>query len=122
MAITLKSHGFKFGRPNANIYIDVSYFQNPWREKEIAEEKNKEKRKEKIFDFMVGQEGCSEVLLGTISLISAYHKIYPEENFQVALCCSAGEFRSPAMVELLSKMLNSRKIEHRIEHSEYSKI
>lgn len=120
--ITLKSHGFKFGRPHANMYFDVSYFKNPWRDETIRTALDSAKRKELIIAFMTNQEGCKDYVDSIATMIQTLHVLYPSENLQIALCCSAGEYRSPAMVELLSKELEDRDIFHTVKHSEYSKI
>jgi len=122
MAITLKSHGFKFGRPHANMYFDVSYFKNPWRDEEIRHEFDDVKRREMIVSFMTQQEGCYKYIESMAGMIATLNEIYPNENLQIALCCSAGEYRSPAMVELLSDTLSRKGIIHTVKHSEYSKI
>ena len=49
--IYLLSWGFKFGRPPANFAFDVSYFKNPWREKELRNGKE-----EDIIEFMKKQK------------------------------------------------------------------
>ena len=43
--ITLKSHGFKYSRPDTNIVFDVSYFVNPWRDETIRNETNPAQRR-----------------------------------------------------------------------------
>jgi RNase adaptor protein for sRNA GlmZ degradation len=118
--ITLKSHGFKFSRPDANIVFDVSYFANPWRDKEIREEINAEDRKQKVIEFMCKQEGAYELADNIAELIKQYDNLFPNENIQIALACSAGEYRSPAMVEIVAKLLG--KTNYKIIHNENSKI
>lgn len=120
--ITIKSHGFKFSRPEANIIFDVSYFINPWRDPEIRDHKgSKEELKDKINAFMVKQEGVYDFAKGIADLLVQYGKLFPNENIQVAICCSAGEYRSPAMVEIVSKLMGSRT-NHKVQHSPNSKL
>ena len=120
--ITLKSHGFKFGRPEANYYFDVSFFKNPWRDEAIRKEENREVRKELVVSFMKNQEGVYEIVREISLIIANMNKAFPGENLIVALCCSAGEYRSPAMVEMISEKINGFGVVHSIEHSKYSKI
>ena len=119
--ITLKSHGFKFSRPEANIVFDVSYFANPWREKDIREEKDAYTRKQRILEFIRKQPGAYEFAQDISTVIQRYYELFPGENIIVALCCSAGEYRSPAMVEMVNLLL-SKNVDRIIKHSENSKI
>lgn len=120
MAITLKSHGFKYSRPDANYVMDVSFFINPWRDKKIRDEQDKDKRKKLIMKFMEEQEGVGQFVSRVSSLLRMLSLMLPDENIQVAICCSAGEYRSPAIVEMISENLG--KVPHTIIHSINSKI
>lgn len=118
--ITLKSHGHKFSSPECNFKFDVSFFANPWRDKKIREEKDTEKRKQLIMKFMEDQEGAESFISRVSSLLRFLSTILPDENLQVAICCSAGEYRSPAIVEMISTELG--KTPHKVIHSPNSKI
>lgn len=120
--ITLMSWGHKYGNPPANFKFDVSYFKNPWREKEIRDCKDKYKRKQKIIEFMKNQEGVETIIVHISGMIALYGLLFPGENMSVAICCSAGEFRSPAIVELVGKELSKRKVRYVISHSKESLI
>ena len=120
--ITLKSHGFKFSRPEANFVFDVSYFKNPWRDEEIRNELNRDARKELVVSFMKNQAGVTPFVNNLASLLSVLDTTFEDENIVIALCCSAGEYRSPAMVEMVSKELFVRNVSHKIIHSPNSKI
>ena len=104
--ITLKSHGFKFSRPEANFVFDVSYFANPWRDKGIRECEDAEERKIKVIAFMQDQSGVYSIAKQIAEFIRTMDLLFPNENMQIAICCSAGEYRSPAMVELIEMVLN----------------
>lgn len=120
--ITLMSWGHKYGQPNANYKFDVSYFANPWRDKEIKEEKDAFKRKELVMKFMNDQEGVALYVDRICSILRLMHLLYPEENHVVAFCCSAGEYRSPVFAELVGKHLKEINLEHKIIHTSNSKI
>ncbi len=104
------------------MYFDVSYFKNPWRDENIRHEFDDVKRRERILAFMTEQDGCRMYVHSIAVMIETLNSLYPNENLQIALCCSAGEYRSPAMVELLSRILTELGIIHNVQHSEYSKI
>ncbi len=118
--ITLMSWGHKYGAPPANFKFDVSYFKNPWREKEIRDLQDKGKRKKKIIEFMKNQEGVESIVTHISEVVALYSFLFPNENICVAICCSAGEFRSPAMVELIGQELSKKEIKHAINHSKES--
>lgn len=120
--ITLKSHGFKFSRPEANYYFDVSFFKNPWRDEKIRNEKSKEKRKKLILGAMTTQPSCDAFVDAVSMMLRTIHNEFPDENIQVAFCCSAGEYRSPAIVELVAEELKKFKINTVISHSKNSKV
>jgi len=114
------SWGHKYGAPPANFKFDVSFFKNPWREKEIRNLKDKGKRKKKIIEFMKNQEGVGSIVERISDTVTLYNSLFPEENLYVAICCSAGEFRSPAIVELVGEELSKKKIKHVVSHSKES--
>ena len=120
--ITLMSWGNKFGSPPANFKFDVSYFKNPWRDEEIKNEKDKEIRKSMVIQFMSSQKGVLEFTETVAWMIRNIDKTFPDENVVVALCCSAGEYHSPAMVLLLDHALNKLQVKSIIRNSLESKI
>jgi RNase adaptor protein for sRNA GlmZ degradation len=122
--ITIKSHGFKFSRPEANIVFDVSYFKNPWREEEIKEKGLlPNQRRKLVLEFMKGQKGVNDLVVMITNVLWTYQCNFPNENIQVAICCSAGEYRSPAIAELIGERLSSLyQTEFIIKHSDNSKI
>ena len=118
--ITLMSWGHKYGYPPANFKFDVSYFKNPWREKEIRDCQDKDERNKKIIEFMKNQKGAETIVINISEVIALYSLLFPDEHICVAICCSAGEFRSPAIVELIGKELSKRKVKYVISHSKES--
>lgn len=116
------SHGHKYGQPNANYKFDVSFFANPWRDKAIRAEKDAHKRRQMIMKFMKEQEGMGVFVDRICSVIRLLHLLYPEENNVFAFCCSAGEYRSPAIAEMVAEHLKSINVEHKVIHGDNSKI
>lgn len=101
--IYLFPHGFKFGTPHANVTFDVSYFKNPWR----SQEKN-------IAEFLSKEDNWADMMEAITNVISIYNQISKDSNVRVAICCSAGEHRSPQAVREISKLLKQRKIKHKV--------
>ena len=120
--ITLKSHGFKYSRPDANIVFDVSYFVNPWRDETIRNETNPAQRRKKILEFMNAQTGIAEFVKNVTETLFTYHTLFPNENLQIAFCCSAGEYRSPSMVEMVAEELRKKGVEVVVVQSVNSKL
>lgn len=120
--ITLMSWGHKFGNPPANYKIDCSFFKNPWRDATIMQEKNPLDRKELILSFMKIQRGMPEFIASVYLLIQTVNDFFPDENLTIAICCSAGEFRSPAIVEMIGEQLNKKNIPFIIKQNENSKL
>lgn len=121
--ITITSHGFKYGRPDANIYFDVSYFINPWRDLKIRKEQDPEKRYKMILEHMLNQENVENMVRYYSYLLSGYEDSFPGENIRVAFCCSAGEYRSPAIAHLVyNKLKKKYKADVELEEGEFSKM
>lgn len=120
--ITIQSFGFKYGKPEANIILDVSYFINPWRDASIRDEIDPVLRRQKIFSFMMSQKGIQDFIPRMVELLATYDKLFPQENIQVAFCCSAGEYRSPAIAELVHDKLKEQGVYCVLKVNNNSKI
>jgi len=120
--ITLMSWGFKFSRPEANFSFDVSFLKNPWREKEIRNENNKEFQSKLIKKFMEAQQETMEFATNIVNMIMFLNTYFKDETIKIAICCSAGEYRSPAVCQIVSEMLEEIGVEHLLEQSEQSKL
>lgn len=114
--ITIKSHGFKFSRPEANIVFDVSFFKNPWRDKEVRV------NRKKIIEFVRGQKESENIIKNIVETLRSYEESFPGENVQVAICCSAGEFRSPVIADMVYHDLKALKVDCKLIQSPNSKI
>ena len=112
--ITLMSWGHKFGKPEANFIFDVSFLKNPWREGL--------KDRKAIIQYMVEQKEFDKLIFYFIKIIECYNEFYPNENLVFAFCCSAGEYRSPVVVEILGDLLKEYKVPHKIIQNKYSKL
>lgn len=114
--IILKSWGFKYGEPEANFKFDVSYLKNPWRT-ELRDSNKKE-----LMEFMEKQNEFETMSIMYSNIIYNLYKMYPDETLIFSFCCSAGEYRSPLMVEKIKDLLNKLNVPSNIKHSSYSKI
>ena len=115
--ITLISWGHKFGMPVSNFKFDVSFLKNPWRDPKLKRAEISEIRK-----FMEHQEGFRELIDSFVNLIVTYNRLFPGEDLRFAFCCSAGEFRSPSVVQAVHDRLKILGVFSTIEHSKESRL
>jgi len=88
----------------------------------VRQEADSVEKRNKILAFMLKQEGVEKFVNSTSGLLATYNQLFPDENLQVAFCCSAGEYRSPAMVELVHNRLQELGILSLVKQSPNSKL
>lgn len=110
--ITLFSHGFKYGSPRANFVFDVSYLKNPWRDPKLrgSSVSARKKLRPQMAKFMDAQPEYSEYCKKIADVVSMLDRLFPGEDIRIAICCSAGEYRSPMVVEGVKKLLRKNNI------------
>ena len=69
---------------------------------------------------MKQQKGVDKFTDNLVQMLVDLNEQFGEEEIKIAICCSAGEYRSPAIVELIGKELSKRKIKYAINHSKES--
>jgi len=111
--ITLISFGFKYHRPPANNYIDVSFIKNPARQEGWNLFSPIDK---KMADFVRKQEGVEQAVILMANLIEHLGK--EDDDMRFAFGCSAGRHRSPVFVCLLKNELRKRGLEIKVKHLE----
>jgi RNase adaptor protein for sRNA GlmZ degradation len=111
--ITLLSFGFKYRRPPANNYIDVSFIKNPAREKKWGLFSKIDKE---MIDFVLNHNTLDEILNKTFELIIFLKE--QDDDLRFAFGCSAGRHRSPIFVKLLEKKFMDSKIAVKVKHLE----
>lgn len=111
--ITLISFGFKYHRPPANNYIDVSFIKNPARQEGWT---LFSKIDEKMIEFIRDQDGVSQALENLVNLIMLLNG--KDDDTRFAFGCSAGRHRSPIFVILLETELKVRGYSCKVKHLE----
>jgi RNase adaptor protein for sRNA GlmZ degradation len=111
--ITLISFGFKYHRPPANNYIDVSFIKNPARQEGWT---LFSKIDDKMIAFVHAQSGVSQALENLVNLIILLSG--KDDDTRFAFGCSAGRHRSPIFVMLLETELKARGYEVKVKHLE----
>jgi UPF0042 nucleotide-binding protein len=106
LKVTITSFGYKEGPPPiANMVFDVRFLKNPYWVPELRPLTGIEKP---VKDYVLTQEAAQEFLN---SLTALLQKVLPEfrklklEEFALALGCTGGQHRSPAMVEAIAEKL-----------------
>lgn len=98
--VTLISFGFKYRRPPANNYIDVSFIRNPAREDGWSLFAKIDKD---MTSFIEEQAYVPDLINNLAKLIHILSKC--DDDVRLALGCSSGRHRSPIMVNILAKRL-----------------
>ena len=75
-----------------------------------------------IMYYMNDQEGFQVFIDKIMGLLSYYILFHPNENITIAFCCSAGEYRSPAVADTIAKKLKKLKVDYKLEQSKNSKL
>jgi UPF0042 nucleotide-binding protein len=112
-SLTLISFGFKYGRPPANHYFDVSFLKNPARENtwDLWSEPCGEMR-----DWVLNQEAAQEFLQTAVPLALLLSRV--DDGARIALGCSAGRHRSTILTEELARRLRATGLEIAVIHRE----
>jgi len=111
--LTIVSFGFKYGNPNTNYYFDVSFLQNPAREKQWGLFASPD---EKMREFIQSQP-----LYGVF-----FDKILPlirvlldcDDDVRIGIGCSSGRHRSVIVAEDIKHHFESLNIVVELVHRE----
>lgn len=111
--ISLVSFGFKYGRPPANHYFDVSFLKNPARERgwSLFSEPGDEMRR-----WVLEQAAAVEFIDRLVPL--ACFLASADDDARIALGCSAGRHRSTILTEELARRLRAEGLEVDVSHRE----
>ncbi|MEN8264354.1 MAG: RNase adapter RapZ [Nitrospirota bacterium] len=117
MAVNLVSFGFKYGVPlEADLLFDVRFLPNPFFVKELKEHPG---TSPKVSSFVLSQEETKQFLGKLNPLLNYLVPLYMEEGrsyLTIAIGCTGGRHRSPAISEEIKKALKKQKFEVTITH------
>jgi UPF0042 nucleotide-binding protein len=113
MSVTLVTFGFKYGRPNTNFTVDVSFLRNPAREDRwtLFSEADDEMRA-----FLLAQPAAEELIeriVALLELVAAF-----DDDVRLGVGCSGGRHRSRIVSAEIAGRLEARGISTRIVHRE----
>ncbi len=121
MAVTLTSFGFKYGAPqNIDLLFDVRFLPNPHF---IAGLRQLTGRDRKVVDFIFSHGETKEFMKKTLGLIRFLLPLYQKEGrsyLSIAVGCTGGRHRSPAIVEKIGTALKKEPIDLQIIHRDIS--
>ncbi|MDA8077491.1 MAG: RNase adapter RapZ [Nitrospiraceae bacterium] len=121
MGVTLTSFGFKYGAPqNIDLLFDVRFLPNPHF---IAGLKLLDGTDKKVADFVFRHADTREFMKKTLDLIRFLLPRYAKEGrsyLAIAVGCTGGRHRSPAIVEKIGAALKKEPIDLRIIHRDIS--
>jgi UPF0042 nucleotide-binding protein len=113
MSVTLVTFGFKYGQPNTNYTVDVSFLRNPAREERwtLFSEVDDDMRA-----FVLAQPAAEEFISRLVELIALVAQC--DDDIRVGIGCSAGRHRSRVVARELSERLEARGIGVSVVHRE----
>lgn len=104
--ITVQSFGFKHGTPrDIDLLLDARFLPNPYWEPELRDSSGLDAP---VADFVLSRPEASDYLDGVVRLLSTALPGYRREGkhfITVAVGCTGGQHRSPALVEALAERL-----------------
>lgn len=117
MSVNIVSFGFKYGVPlEADLLFDVRFLPNPFFVKELKEHPG---TSSKVSSFVLSQEETKQFMGKLNPLLSYLVPLYMEEGrsyLTIAIGCTGGRHRSPAISEEIKKALKKQKLEVTVTH------
>ena len=97
--ILLQSFGFKYGHPNTNMYIDVTFLPNPARlpGKNLFSELDEE-----MIQFVLNYPETRDLIDKTVDLVKF---LSLKDDIRVGIGCNSGRHRSVIVVNEMEKLL-----------------
>lgn len=121
MGVTLISFGFKYGAPqNIDLLFDVRFLPNPHF---VASLKSLTGTDKKVADFVFRHADTKEFMKKALDLIRFLLPRYVREGrsyLSIAVGCTGGRHRSPAVVEKLASALAKEPVDLKIIHRDIS--
>jgi RNase adapter protein RapZ len=117
LAVSLISFGFKYGIPqNIDLLFDVRFLPNPYFIPALKEFNGTQSQ---VAEFIFRHAETKEFLQKIRELLNFLIPLYIKEGksyLSIAFGCTGGMHRSPALIEKISGLINSRNIELNIIH------
>lgn len=117
LRISLLSFGYSFGLPpEADLVMDVRFLPNPFYVRELRDLDGLDERVRRyIFGFTEGKEFLQR-FLDLLDYLLPFYQREGKSLLTVAVGCTGGRHRSPAVVQELGRCLKSRGREVTVRH------
>ncbi len=117
MTVSLVSFGYKYGiPPEADLLFDVRFLPNPYFIKEL---KPFPGTTPKVSKFVLNQDATREFLEKLYPLLGHIIPLYAQEGrsyLTIAIGCTGGRHRSPAIAREIEKTLKKQKLKTSVSH------
>lgn len=117
LAVSIISFGFKYGIPqNIDLLFDVRFLPNPHFVPDLRELTGRDK---KVSDFVFAQSVTKQFIKKVKDLLAFLIPHYIREGksyISIAIGCTGGRHRSPAIVEELARFLAKKNLDLHIIH------
>lgn len=117
MTVNLVSFGYKYGVPlDADLLFDVRFLPNPYFIEELKEFPG---TSQKVKKFVLSQDNTTVFLNKLKPLLNFLVPLYRDEGksyLTLAVGCTGGRHRSPAIIEEVSKMIRDDKLSISVTH------
>lgn len=121
MTVTLISFGFKYGAPqNIDLLFDVRFLRNPNFVPELKRLNGTDRR---VSSYVFRQPETREFMKNITQLLDFLLPLYAREGksyLSIAVGCTGGNHRSPAIVEKIARLLKKRRLDLRVIHRDMS--
>lgn len=122
LRITVMSFGFKHGIPvDADVVADARFLPNPYWDERLRDRTGQDPD---VANAVLTGEGAEEFLAHLAALVRTTRDGYLREGKRfvtVAVGCTGGKHRSVALVEVLSRVLDSPEVVIGVEHRDIGK-
>lgn len=117
LAVSIISFGFKYGIPqNIDLLFDVRFLPNPHFVPDLRELSGRDK---KVSDFVFAQPVTKQFMKKVKDLLGFLIPLYIREGksyISIAIGCTGGRHRSPAIVEELARFMAKKNLDRHIIH------
>lgn len=121
ISVTITSFGFKYGVPqNVDLVFDVRFLPNP---NFVPRLKHLNGTNKEVAEYVFGQPETKEFMKKLKDLLGFVLPLYIREGrsyLSIAIGCTGGNHRSPAIVEALARFVATSDIELTVIHRELS--
>lgn len=121
LTISLISFGFKYGVPqNIDLLFDVRFLPNP---NFVPSLKQMDGRNRRVADYVFKHSYTKEFMKKLKGMLKFLLPLYTREGrsyLSIAVGCTGGRHRSPAIVENIAKSLAGKSVEVNVIHREIS--